>query len=99
MAPWASAGGLAGLSAILIGPLVTFNVAFMTTLSIRGLAAALVGGLTNVGGAFGAGILIGVVEAVIAFKSPVLGITDVAIGGFVLALMVIRPSGLAGSAY
>jgi branched-chain amino acid transport system permease protein len=71
----------------------------MTTLSIRGLAAALVGGLTNVGGAFSAGVLIGVVEAIIAFKSPVSGITDVAIAGCVLALMVLRPTGLVRSAY
>lgn len=99
MATWALAGALAGVSAILIAPLVAFNVGFMTILSIRGLAAALVGGLTNVGGAFGAGVLLGVAEAVIAFKSPVSGITDVAIAVFVLALMVVRPTGLVRSAY
>jgi branched-chain amino acid transport system permease protein len=99
MATWALAGALAGASAILIGPLVSFNVAFMTTLSIRGLAAALVGGLTNIGGAFAAGVLIGVAEAVIAFKSPISGITDVVIAGFILAMMMVRPSGLFRSAY
>ncbi|MEA2274318.1 MAG: hypothetical protein QOI98_3026, partial [Solirubrobacteraceae bacterium] len=66
---------------------------------IRGLAAAVVGGLTNVGGAFGAGILLGMMEAFIAFKSPISGITDVAIAGFILVLMLVRPSGLAPSAY
>jgi branched-chain amino acid transport system permease protein len=99
MATWALAGALSGISAILIAPLVAFNVAFMTTLSIRGLAAAVVGGLTNVGGAFTAGLLLGITEAVIAFKSPVSGVTDVAIAGFVVALLVVRPSGLARSAY
>jgi branched-chain amino acid transport system permease protein len=99
MATWALAGALSGVSAILIAPLVAFNVAFMTTLSIRGLAAAVVGGLTNVGGAFGAGILLGVAEAFIAFKSPISGVTDVAIAAFVVALLVVRPSGLARSAY
>jgi branched-subunit amino acid ABC-type transport system permease component len=99
MATWALAGALSGASAILIAPLVGFNVAFMTTLSIRGLAAALVGGLTNIGGAFSAGVLIGVAEAIIAFKSPVSGVTDVAIAGCVLALMILRPTGLVRSAY
>jgi branched-subunit amino acid ABC-type transport system permease component len=99
MATWALAGALSGLSAILIAPLVAFNVAFMTTLSIRGLAAAVVGGLTNVGGAFAAGVLLGVTEAVIAFKSPLSGITDIAIAAFVVVLLVVRPSGLARSAY
>jgi branched-subunit amino acid ABC-type transport system permease component len=96
---WALAGGLSGASAILIAPLVGFNVAFMTTLTIRGLAAALVGGLTNIGGAFVAGITIGVAEAVIAFKSPISGITDVAVAGFVLLLMLVRPNGIVRSAY
>jgi branched-subunit amino acid ABC-type transport system permease component len=99
MATWALAGALSGISAILIAPLVGLSVAFMTTLSIRGLAAALVGGLTNIGGAFAAGVLIGVAEAVIAFKSPVSGITDVAIAGLVLALMLVRPTGLIRSSY
>jgi branched-chain amino acid transport system permease protein len=99
MATWALAGAVAGASAILIAPLVAFNVSFMTTLSIRGLAAALIGGLSNVGGAFAAGVLIGTAEAVIAFSSPVSGITDVAIAGLILLLMVARPSGLFKAAY
>ncbi len=71
----------------------------MATLTIRGIAAALVGGLTSLWGAFGAGVLLGVVEAVIAFKSPVTGITDVALAGFMLVLLLVRPSGLVRSAY
>ena len=41
----------------------------MTTLTVRGLAAAVIGGLSNIGGAFAAGILIGVAEAVIGFNN------------------------------
>ena len=99
MATWALAGALAGISAILISPLVAFDVLFMATLAIRGLAAALVGGLTSIWGAFAAGTLIGVAEAVIAFKSPVPGITDVIIVVVALVLLVMRPGGLVRSAY
>lgn len=99
MASWALAGGLSGFSAILIGPLVSFNVAFMTTLTTRGLAAALVGGLTNVGGAFASGVLIGMTEAIVAYTSPISGTTDVVIAVFILLLMVLRPVGLFRSAY
>lgn len=99
MATWALAGALAGISAILIAPLVAFDVLFMTTLAIRGLAAALVGGVTSIWGAFVAGIFIGVAEAVVAFKSPVSGITDVIIVVVVLVLLVMRPAGLVRSAY
>ena len=99
LATWALAGAISGLSAILIAPLVAFDVAFMTTLSIRGLAAALVGGLTNIWGAFSAGILIGVLEALIAYKTPISGITDVAVAALILVLMIVRPTGLVRSAY
>lgn len=99
MATWALAGALAGLSGILIAPLVAFNTAFMVILTIRGLIAALVGGLTSIWGAFAAGVLLAMAEGVIAFKSPVPGITDVALAVFVLALMVTRPAGLVRSAY
>lgn len=99
MATWALAGAIAGLSAILIAPLVAFNVFFMAALAIRGLAAALVGGLTSLSGAFVAGVALGVAEAVIAYTSPISGLTDVALATFVLALMLVRPSGLVRSAY
>jgi branched-chain amino acid transport system permease protein len=99
MTTWALAGGLGGLSAILIAPLGAFHVGFMVTLTIRGMAAALVGGLTNIAGAFAAGVALGIAEGVIAFKSPISGITDFAIACCVLVLMVFRPTGLFRSAY
>jgi branched-chain amino acid transport system permease protein len=99
MATWALAGGLAGLSAILIAPLGAFNIAFMITLTVRGLAAALVGGLTSIMGAFTAGMLLGIAEAVIAFKTPISGVTDLVIALCVLLVLFVRPSGLFRSAY
>jgi branched-chain amino acid transport system permease protein len=71
----------------------------MVTLTVRGLAAALLGGLTSITGAFSAGVLLGVAEAVIAFKSPVSGMADVIIAGCVLIVLFLRPRGLFRSAY
>lgn len=99
MASWAIAGALSALSAVLIAPLVAMTVLFMTVLVLRGFAAALVGGLTSIGGAFVAGILLGVGEGVIAYKSPVSGITDVVIALGILALIVARPGGLVHADY
>ena len=99
LATWALAGGLAGLSAILIAPSVAFSVVFMTTLLLRSLAAALVGGLTSLWGAFLAGIILGVAEGVIGYVAPVTGIVEVVLAGFVLVLLLVRPSGLVRSAY
>lgn len=99
LATWALAGGLAGLSAIVIAPSVAFGVFFMTSLLLRSVAAALVGGLTSIGGAFGAGIVLGVAEGVIGYVSPVTGVVEVLLAGFVIVLLLMRPSGLVRSAY
>lgn len=99
MVSWAIAGALAAVSGVLIAPLVAMNVLFMTALVLRGFAAALVGGLTSILGAFVAGILLGVGEGIIAFKSPVSGITDVVIALGLVALIVIRPGGLVRAQY
>ena len=99
IATWALAGGLAGLSGILIAPSVAFSVVFMTTLLLRSLAAALVGGLTSIWGAFAAGIILGVAEGVIGYLAPVTGIIEVLLAAFVIALLLVRPGGLVRSAY
>jgi branched-chain amino acid transport system permease protein len=96
---WALAGALAGLSGILIAPAVAFSVYFMTSLLLRSVAAALVGGLTSIRGAMTAGIVLGVVEGVIGYVSPVKGIVEVAVAAFVIGLLLVRPSGLVRSAY
>jgi branched-chain amino acid transport system permease protein len=99
MGAWALAGALSALSAVLIAPLVVTNVFFMTLLASRAFVAALVGGLTSFGGALGAGVLLGVMESVVAFKSPVSGITDVVVALGILALLVARPRGLVHADY
>ena len=96
---WALAGALAGLSGILIAPAVAFSVFFMTSLLLRSVAAALVGGLTSIRGAMAAGIVLGVVEGVIGYVSPVKGIVEVAVAAFVIGLLLVRPAGLVRSAY
>jgi branched-chain amino acid transport system permease protein len=96
---WSLAGGLAGVSAIIVAPSVSFSVFFMTGLLLRSLAAALVGGLTSLAGAFGAGILLGVAEAVLGYQAPVTGGVEVALALGIILLLLVRPQGLFRSAY
>jgi branched-subunit amino acid ABC-type transport system permease component len=96
---WALAGAMAGLSGILIAPAVSFSVFFMTSLLLRSVAAALVGGLTSIWGALAAGITLGVAEGAIGYLVPVRGIVEVALAGFVIVLLLVRPAGLVRSAY
>jgi branched-subunit amino acid ABC-type transport system permease component len=99
VATWALAGALAGLSGILIAPSVAFSVFFMTSLLLRSVAAALVGGLTSIWGAFTAGITLGVAEGVINYAFPVRGIVEVVLAASVIGMLLVRPSGLVRSAY
>ena len=99
VATWALAGALAGISGILVAPSVAFSVFFMSTLLLRSVAAALVGGLTSISGAFAAGIALGVAEGVIGYVSPVRGVVEVVLAGFVIILLLVRPAGLVRSAY
>jgi branched-chain amino acid transport system permease protein len=99
MVTWAMAGALSAMSGILIAPLVAPNVFFMTLLALRAFAAALVGGLTSIWGGFLAGVLLGVFESVVAYKSPVTGITDVIVALGIIVLVVARPGGLVRAEY
>jgi branched-subunit amino acid ABC-type transport system permease component len=96
---WLIAGALAGVSAILIAPTQSVDVFFMTGLLLRSLAAALVGGLTSIGGAMAAGVLLGVAEAVIQYETPAVGATEAILAVFVIVLLLVRPSGLVKSSY
>lgn len=99
MVSWGLAGLIAGISAILIAPSVAFNVFFMTGFMVRGLAAALLGGLTSVGGAFVAGIGLGIGESLIAYFINSPGIPEVALALLVLGLLSVRPTGLFRAQY
>ena len=99
MGVWAAAGALSAVSAVLITPLASASVLFMTLLALRSFAAALLGGLTSLVGAFAGGLFLGVLEAVTAFVSPVSGVTDGAVALLIIILMLVRPGGLVRAAY
>jgi branched-chain amino acid transport system permease protein len=99
MVSWGLAGMIAGISAILIAPSVAFNVFFMTGFMVRGVAAALLGGLTSVTGAFVAGIVLGVGESMISYFINSPGIPEVTLALLVLGLLSVRPTGLFKAEY
>jgi branched-chain amino acid transport system permease protein len=63
LATWTLAGALSGLAAVLVAPIVGFDVFFMTLLAIRGFAASLLAGLTSLPGTLLAGLALGIAEA------------------------------------
>ncbi len=99
---WALAGAVSAIAALLIEPTVgIFAAGFMTGLFVRGLAAALLGGLTSLPGAFIGGVAVGVIEAVVGqrfVQSTFPGIQSVAVMVVIVLVLLIRPRGLLGKA-
>ncbi|HYZ92505.1 MAG TPA: branched-chain amino acid ABC transporter permease [Actinomycetota bacterium] len=98
---WGIAGAVGAIAALLIEPIVgAFGPGFMTQFYLRGLAAALLGGLTSLPGAFVGGIALGVTEALVVkatFSSTFPGISSVTVFVVIVAVLVLRPSGLLGA--
>jgi branched-chain amino acid transport system permease protein len=97
---WGIAGALGAIAALLIEPVVgAFGPGFMTQFFVRGLAAALLGGLTSLPGAFVGGIVLGLIEALVVkgfFSSTFPGISSVTVFVIIIVILLFRPSGLLG---
>lgn len=99
---WALAGAVSAVAALLIEPTIgVFAAGFMTALFVRGLAAALLGGLTSLPGAFIGGVAVGLIEAVVGqrfVQSTFPGIQSVSVMVVIVLVLLIRPRGLLGKA-
>ena len=99
---WVLAGAVSAVAALLIAPTIgIFAAGFMTGLFVRALAAALLGGLTSLPGAFVGGVAVGVIEALVGqrfVQSTFPGIQSVAVMLVIVLVLLIRPQGLFGKA-
>jgi len=91
---WALAAGLAAVAGVLLAP-VTFVHAHMGLIGLKALPAAVIGGFGSVPGAIAGGLLLGLVESFAGFYAPD-GIKDIAAHLLVLAVLLLRPTGLFG---
>lgn len=91
MLTWGMGSALAAVAGILISPLVTFSVFFMTALLIRGLAAALLGGLTGIPLTVAAALLLAEGEALLQYHYGTAGLVEAVLTVAVVALLVLRP--------
>ena len=90
-------GAVGALAGILVTPLVAVNYNMGLALTLKGFAAAILGGLTNPLGAVVGGLVIGISEAlaVIGISS---GYKDVAAMILMIVMMIFLPNGLLGRA-
>jgi branched-chain amino acid transport system permease protein len=92
---FALGGLLGGLAGILVGPLITVHYEMGLLLTLKGFAAAILGGLTNPMGAIFGGITLGLVEA-LAIVTVSSGYKDVIAMAILILIMILMPQGLVG---
>ena len=97
---WGTAGAIGAIAALLIEPtLGAFAPGFMTEFFVRALAAALIGGLTSLPGAFLGGLVLGGIEAMVLRYVPITffpGVNYLTILLLMVLVLLFRPSGLLG---
>ena len=96
-AAFALSAALAGAAGILIAPLYNVNADMGTVFGLKAFAVAILGGITSAWGVMVAGLLFGVVEALI---TALLGSTYTQILTFALVIvaLALKPDGLFGRA-
>jgi branched-chain amino acid transport system permease protein len=90
------AGGLmGGLAGVLVAPLINIHYEMGLLLTLKGFAAAILGGLSSPLGAVLGGVTLGLVEslAIVAVSS---GYKDVIAMAILILIMIVMPQGLLG---
>jgi len=89
-------GGLVGgLAGVLVSPLITIHYEMGLLLTLKGFAAAILGGLANPFGAVVGGVTLGLVES-LAVVSVSSGYKDVIAMTLLIVIMIFMPNGILG---
>lgn len=95
---WGTAGAVSAVAALLIIPTIgDVTPGVVSRLFVFGLAAAVVGGLTSLQGAFVGGIVVGLWEEIAKralADTGIFGAETVAVVALILAVLLLRPQGL-----
>lgn len=95
LSSWFFGGALAAVSGVLIAIFIQIDHLLPMTLTIQSFGAMVLGGFGSVGGALLGGIVLGLVSSfVTVFLSS--DLKNAIILGFVLIVLIVRPSGLLG---
>jgi branched-chain amino acid transport system permease protein len=100
---WVFAAVLGGVAGVLVAPVTGFSPGFMTlNYLLLSFTAAVVGGVTSLAGAFVGGQIIGIVQSLMQYfntnyiHDKVPGVSNLAIFAMLVAILLIKPSGLLG---
>ena len=91
---WATSFGLAGLAGIMVAPKLSLEPGFMVVIQLKAFIAAVLGGMNSVVGAVVGGLLLGVMENLVAYYVP--QIKDSFSLILVVVVLLFLPEGLFG---
>ncbi len=99
---WGTGAAISALAVLLIEPSIgVFTPGFASELFVKALAAALVGGLASLPGAFVGGLVVGLLEVFVTsatLSSSLPGIPTLAVFALILVVLLFRPGGIFGAA-
>ncbi len=90
-------GILGGITGYLLGMTYTVDP-FIGSMILKGIIAAIIGGMGSLGGGAVAGILLGAVESLLIAEIGA-SLTPIAVYSSIIILLLIRPEGIAGKRY
>lgn len=92
---YVASAALGGIAGVLISPIAALDFQSGLLLTIKGLTAAIIGGLDRISGVVAGGLLLGVIEAYAsAYVSS--SLKDVVAFSILILLLMLRPQGLFG---
>jgi branched-chain amino acid transport system permease protein len=98
---WGIGAAVSAVAALLIEPSVgSFVPGYASELFVFALAAALVGGLASLPGAFAGGLVIGLLKVFVSsatITSELPGVPTLAVFAVILVVLLVRPGGLFGA--
>lgn len=90
-------GGVGAVAGILVSPLIAMNYHMGIVYTLKGFAAAILGGIANPLGAVVGGIVLGLLESLAAVGFPS-GYRDGVAMALLIVIMIVMPNGLVGRA-
>ncbi len=90
-------GAVGAVAGILVSPLIAMNYHMGIVYTLKGFAAAILGGLTNPLGAVVGGVALGLLESLAAVGFPS-GYRDAVAMALLIVIMIVMPNGLIGRA-
>jgi branched-chain amino acid transport system permease protein len=88
-------GAVGGLAGVLVSPLITIHYEMGLMLTLKGFAAAILGGLINPFGAVVGGLTLGLAES-LAVLTVSSGYKDVIAMTILIVIMIVLPNGMLG---